>query len=233
MSKKITKNRQKINELIKDVENKIYSLDEAIEMAKKTSFVKFDASIDISLKLNLDTRKADQQLRGSVSLPNGTGKIIRVLATSDEKEQLDLAKKAGANIVANKSDLEEILKSEKFDFDIMVTDPKMMPTLGKYGKVLGPKGLMPNPKTGTVTPNIAKAVEEIKKGKANYRADKGGIINSSIGKVSMGTTSLVENAKVLIDTIRKLKPATVKGIYMQNLTISTTMGPSFKIKIEN
>lgn len=232
MSKKSTKNRQKIEELLKENENKIYSLEEAIEMAKKTSYVKFDASIDISLKLNLDTRKADQQLRGAITLPHGTGKIIRVLAASDETELLEEAKKSGADITVNKNDLEEILKSEKFDFDIIVTDPKMMPVLGKFGKILGPKGLMPNPKTGTVTPNLGKAVEEIKKGRANYRADKGGIVNSSVGKISMDTNKLTENAKLLIDTIKKLKPSSVKGAYIQNLTISTTMGPSFKIKFD-
>lgn len=232
MSKKSTKNRQKIEELLKENENKIYSLEEAIEIAKKTSYVKFDASIDISLKLNLDTRKADQQLRGAITLPHGTGKIIRVLAASDETELLEEAKKSGADITVNKNDLEEILKSEKFDFDIIVTDPKMMPVLGKFGKVLGPKGLMPNPKTGTVTPNLGKAVEEIKKGRANYRADKGGIVNSSVGKISMDTNKLAENAKLLIDTIKKLKPSSVKGAYIQNLTISTTMGPSFKIKFD-
>lgn len=230
MAKKISKNQKKIREVFDS--SKEYSLVEAMELAKKTSYVKFDASVDISLNLNLDTRKAEQQLRGSVLLPNGTGKTIRVLVATDDTEQQKASKAEGADIVVNSVDLEDLLKKEKFDFDVMVAEPKMMITLGKYGKVLGPKGLMPNPKTGTVTLETAKAVRELKKGKANYRADKSGIIHSLIGKVSMPSDKLAENADTLIQLIKKLKPSTVKGTYMKSVYISTTMGPSIKVKID-
>lgn len=230
MAKKISKNQKKIREIFDST--KEYNLVEAMELAKKTSYVKFDASVDISLNLNLDTRKAEQQLRGSVLLPNGTGKTIRVLVATDDAEQQKASREEGADIVVNSVDLEDLLKKEKFDFDVMVAEPKMMITLGKYGKVLGPKGLMPNPKTGTVTLETAKAVRELKKGKANYRADKSGIIHSLIGKVSMSADKLAENADTLIQLIKKLKPSTVKGTYMKSIYISTTMGPSIKVKID-
>ena len=219
MAKRLSKNQKKVNELFD--KNKEYSLLEAMEIAKKTSYTKFDASVDISLNLNLDTRKAEQQLRGSVLLPNGTGKNVRVLVATDNTEQQKASKAAGADIVVNTVDLEDILKKEKFDFDVMVAEPKMMITLGKYGKVLGPKGLMPNPKTGTVTHD-----------KANYRADKAGIIHSLIGRVSMDAQKLAENADTLIQLIKKLKPATVKGTYMKSIYVSTTMGPAIKVKVE-
>lgn len=230
MAKRISKNQKKIREVFDA--SKEYSLLEAMELAKKTSFVKFDASVDISLNLNLDTRKAEQQLRGSVLLPNGTGKTVRVLVATDDVEQQKASKAEGADIVVNSVDLEQLLKTEKFDFDVMVAEPKMMITLGKYGKVLGPKGLMPNPKTGTVTLETAKAVKDLKKGKANYRADKSGIVHSLIGKVSMPADKLAENADTLIQLIKKLKPATVKGTYMKSVYVSTTMGPSIKVKID-
>ncbi|MGL5205379.1 MAG: 50S ribosomal protein L1 [Metamycoplasmataceae bacterium] len=228
MAKHISKNLKKALEQFD--QSKEYSLTEAIEIIKKVSFVKFDASIDLALNLNLDTRKAEQQLRGAVLLPHGTGKKVRVLVASDDPKNQEASKKAGADIVASGMELEEILKKGVFEFDVMVAEPKMMITLGKYGKVLGPKGLMPNPKTGTVTPDPAKAVEELKKGKANYRADKAGIVHSLIGKVSMDTKALVENCETLISLIKKLKPATVKGSYIISLTISSTMGPSITLK---
>ncbi|MFV9451794.1 50S ribosomal protein L1, partial [Mycoplasma sp. 4463] len=159
-----------------------YDLAEAIELAKKTSYAKFDASIDLAFNLNLDVRKADQQLRGAVLLPNGTGKSIRVLVATNNVEKQKAAQEAGADIVVDAQALEQRIKEDQFDFDVMVADPAMMPLLGKYGKKLGPKGLMPNPKTGTVTPTPEKAVEELKKGKANYRTDKAGIVHSLIGK---------------------------------------------------
>lgn len=230
MAKHISKNIKKSLEQFD--QTKEYSLTEAIEIIKKVSYVKFDASIDLALNLNLDTRKAEQQLRGSVLLPNGTGKKIRVLVASDDPKNQDASKKAGADIVASGLELEEILKKGIFNFDVMVAEPKMMITLGKYGKVLGPKGLMPNPKTGTVTPDPAKAVEELKKGKANYRADKAGIVHSLIGKVSMETKELVENSQTLISVIKKLKPSTIKGAYFVSVNISSTMGPSIKVKME-
>ncbi|MDK2819526.1 MAG: 50S ribosomal protein L1 [Mycoplasmataceae bacterium] len=228
MAKHISKNIKKTLEQFD--QTKEYSLTEAIEIIKKISYVKFDASVDLAFNLNLDTRKAEQQLRGSILLPNGTGKNIRVLVASDDPKNQELSKSAGADIVVSSIELEEILKKGIFEFDIMVAEPKMMITLGKYGKVLGPKGLMPNPKTGTVTPEPAKAVIELKKGKANYRADKAGIVHSLIGKISMDTKSLAENCETVIALIKKLKPSTIKGAYLLNLTISSTMGPSIKIK---
>ncbi|WP_027334175.1 50S ribosomal protein L1 [Mycoplasma elephantis] len=212
--------------------NNIYQLDEAIELAIKSSYSKFPGSLDLAFKLNLDVRKADQQLRGAVVLPYGTGKNVRVLVATDNPTNKKLCEDAKADIIVDALELEALLKESKLDFDVMVAEPKMMPLLGKYGKKLGPKGLMPNPKTGTVTTTPDKTVLELKKGKANYRTDKAGIVHSSIGKTTMKKDELVENAKTLIATIKKLKPAAVKGTYIQNLTVSATMGPSVKIKID-
>jgi len=226
LSKNLVASRAKIDA------DKFYTLEEAIKLAKEASYAKFDTTLDLVFKLNLDTRQADQQLRGAIALPNGTGKSIKVLVATDEVEAQKSAKNAGAEIVVGSQELQEILKKGKFDFDIIVTDPKMMPTLGRFGKELGPKGLMPNPKTGTVTPNVAKAVEEIKKGKANYRTDKNGNIHTIIGKKSMDDKALLENAKVIIDLIKKLKPTAVKGTYIQKLSVSASMGASVKIELD-
>ena len=226
LSKKMTIAKEKVNVEI------FYTLKEAIKLAKDISYENFDATIDLAFKLNLDVRQADQQLRGSIILPNGTGKKIRVLAVTEDEEQKELAKKAGAELILSGSELTEKLKTGKFDFDIIVTEPKMMPLLGRFGKVLGPKGLMPNPKLGTVTMMVGKSVSEIKKGKANYRTDKNGVIHTIIGKKSMNDKKLLENAEVVLDTIIKLKPSAVKGVYMETLSMATTMGPSIKIKIE-
>ncbi|TNK84577.1 50S ribosomal protein L1 [Mycoplasmopsis pullorum] len=230
MAKRISKNLKAARESFD--RSLAYDLTEAIEIAKKTSYAKFDASIDLAFNLNLDVRKADQQLRGAVLLPHGTGKNVRVLVATNNPEKQKASQAAGADIVVDGPALEQKIKEDAFDFDVMVADPSMMPLLGKYGKKLGPKGLMPNPKTGTVTPTPEKAVEELKKGKANYRTDKAGIVHSLIGKKSMSTEALVENAKTLISLIRKLKPAAVKGTYMLNLTVSASMGPSVKIKLD-
>lgn len=212
--------------------SKFYTLAESFDILRQISYTKFDPSVDISINLNLDPRKSEQQLRGSVLLPHGNGKVTRVLVACEDSKMQEKAKKAGADIVVSKIELEEILKKQKFEFDVMVAEPKMMITLGKYGKILGPKGLMPNPKTGTVTTDPAKAVEEIKKGKANYRVDKSGIINSSVGKLSMKSEHLYENAKALIDLIKKIKPSTVKGTYIYTITVSSSMSPGIKIKLE-
>ncbi|QCZ36443.1 50S ribosomal protein L1 [Mycoplasma nasistruthionis] len=226
LSKKLKASRDSFDRTV------AYDLADAIELAKKTSYANFDASIDLAFNLNLDVRKADQQLRGAVLLPNGTGKSIKVLVATNNVEKQKAAKEAGADIVVDGQALEQKIKEDDFDFDVMVADPAMMPLLGKYGKKLGPKGLMPNPKTGTVTPTPEKAVEELKKGKANYRTDKAGVVHSLIGKKSMSTEALTQNAQTLINLIKKLKPAAVKGTYMLNLTVSASMGPSVKIKIE-
>lgn len=217
MARKLSKNVKIAKNLTSKVD--ILPLQEAIDLAKKASFAKFDESLDIAINLNLDTRKSDQQLRGAVVLPNGNGKSVRVLVATDDVNAQKAAKAAGADLVYSAAELPEILNQDKYEFDVIVADPKMMLVLGKYGKKLGPKGLMPNPKTGTVTTTPAKAVEELKKGKANYRADKGGIIHSSIGKKSMDTKKLTENAEALIQVIKRLKPTTVKGTYVKNIKI--------------
>ena len=226
VSKKIEAARKKVDP------NKFYELEEAIKLAKETSYANFDATIDLAFNLNLDVRQAEQQLRGAISLPNGTGKSVKILVATEDSTQAKEAKAKGAEFVVGGQELTEILTKGKFDFDLIVTDPKMMPLLGRFGKVLGPKGLMPNPKTGTVTPNVVKAVEEIKKGKANYRTDKNGIVHTIIGKKSMTDKKLLENAEVVFETIKKLKPNTVKGTYMKNFIVTSTMGPAIKVKLE-
>ena len=209
---------------------KTYSAEEAIALAQKTNVANFDASVEISINLNVDPRHADQQIRGAMVLPNGTGRSQKVLViTQGAKEQE--AKDAGADFVGGKEMLEDIKKGW-FGFDIIVATPDMMAELGKYGKVLGPKGLMPNPKTGTVTMNVANAVSEIKKGKVEYRVDKEGNINCLIGKCSFTADALVENFKSIYSVIAKARPAAVKGVYMTSVTISTTMGPGIKVKAD-
>ena len=207
---------------------KVYSLEEACELVKKTSTTKFDASVDVAFNLNIDTRYAEQQIRGAVVLPNGTGKTKRVLAITNKTEE---AKEAGADFVGGKEMIEKITKENWFGFDVIVATPDMMGELGKAGRILGPKGLMPNPKTGTVSPDIAKAVKDIKAGKVEYRADKEGNINVSIGRVSFDTEKLYENFETIYNVIVKAKPSTVKGTYMKNLTITTTRGPSIKVDV--
>lgn len=229
--KKISKKLANARALVE--KDRFYSLEEAMDLVKKTSYTKFDGSVDLAVKLNLDTRKTEQQLRGSILLPHGTGKNVRVLVVSDSQETTNKVKEAGVDLVYTPGELEENLKIDNFNFDVLVVEPKFMPLLGKYGKKLGPKGLMPNPKTGTVTPTPEKAVAELKKGKANYRADKYGIVHSLVGKTYMDVNQLVENAQTLIQLLRKLKPSTVKGAYFKNLTVSASMGPSIKIKFDN
>ena len=210
--------------------NKVYNLTEAVALAKSTSFVKFDASVEASFNLNVDPRHADQQIRGAIVLPHGTGKSQKVLViTQGPKEQE--AKDAGADFVGGKELLEDIQKGW-FDFDVIVATPDMMGELGKLGRLLGPKGLMPNPKTGTVTTEVAKAIEEIKKGKIEYRVDKEGNINVLIGKASFSDEALVENFKTLYDVILKARPAAVKGTYMKKIVLTTTMGPGVRVSVE-
>ncbi len=206
---------------------KVYSIEEGIELVKKTSITKFDSSVGISFHLNIDTRKADQLVRGTVVLPNGNGKTIRVLALTSNKA--DDAKKAGADFAGGKELLDKIINEKWFDFDVICATPDMMGEIGKAGKVLGPKGLMPNPKTGTVGPDIAKMVSELKAGKIEYRADKAGNINVSVGKVSFDSKKLEENIRTIISTIIKVRPQTVKGQYILSCGLSSTMGPGVKI----
>ena len=210
------------------IENgKLYSAEEAIELVKKTSNVKFDASVDVAFNLGLDVRQADQQLRGAVVLPHGTGKTKKVLVVA-EGEKAQEAKDAGADIVAGKEILEDIKKGW-LDFEVMIATPNMMAELGKLGRILGPKGLMPNPKAGTVTMDVAKAVQDLKAGKIEYRLDKTNIIHVPIGKASFTEEQLNENFQTLIDAIIKAKPAAAKGQYIRSATLTSTMGPGVKV----
>ena len=211
------------------IENgKLYSAEEAIELVKKTSNVKFDASVDVAFNLGLDVRQADQQLRGAVVLPHGTGKTKKVLVVA-EGEKAQEAKDAGADIVAGKEILEDIKKGW-LDFEVMIATPNMMAELGKLGRILGPKGLMPNPKTGTVTMDVAKAVQETKAGKVTYRTDKEGNVHLPIGRVSFDDAKLVENFNTIYDLIVRLKPTSAKGTYIKKIAVSSTMGPAIKVQ---
>ena len=208
--------------------NTSYSVEEAVKLAKQTSITNFDGTVDFAIKLNVDPKKADQQLRGSLVLPNGTGKTKRVLVIAKGAAD-DKAKEAGATYVGEKDMIEKIQKENWFDFDVIVATPDMMPELGKIGKILGPKGLMPNPKTNTVTPDPAKAVEDINKGMIEFRTDSYGNIHGILGKVSFDEKKLVENLDYAVKTIAKMKPATVKGKFITSITISATMGPGIKV----
>ena len=223
------KSGKKYVEASKKVEkNKLYTKEEAIKLVKETSITKFDGTIEVALKLNLDTRKADQQLRGSMVLPNGTGKTKTVLVIA-KGEAAEAAKNAGADYVGDTDMIDKIQKENWFDYDVIVATPDMMAALGKIGRVLGPKGLMPNPKTGTVTPTPAKAVEDIKKGMVSYKTDSYGNVHTVIGKASFDDKKLLENLDYVINTINKTKPSVVKGKYIENITVASTMGPGVKI----
>ncbi len=224
----MAKRGKKYLEALKLVDrSKRYSLDEAVELVKKTNVAKFDATVEVSFKLNIDPRKAEQNLRGAVSLPNGTGKAVRVLVIAKgAKAQEALA--AGADYAGDAEYLEKI-KEGWFDFDTIIATPDMMGELGKLGRILGPKGLMPNPKTGTVTMNVEQTVKEFKAGKVEYRTDKVGNVQVPVGKVSFDNVKLAENIKAIYNQMLRIKPQTVKGVYIQNLTITSTMGPGIKV----
>lgn len=209
---------------------KVYSISEACALVKETSTVKFDATIDVSFRLNVDPKYADQQLRGTIVLPHGNGKTKKVLAITHKQEE---AKAAGADYVGDKDMLEKIQKENWFDFDVIVATPNMMGELGKMGRLLGPKGLMPNPKTGTVSMDIGKAISEIKAGKIEYRTDKQGNIHLSIGRVSFDADKLADNLNVVVDTLLKVRPSSVKGQYVKNSVIHTTMGPAVRFDVNN
>jgi len=210
--------------------NKAYTKEEAIKLVKETSVTKFDSSVEIAMRLNLDTKKADQQLRGAIVLPNGTGKTKKVLVLAKGPKATE-AKEAGADFVGDMDMIEKIEKENWFDFDTLIATPDMMPALGKIGKILGPKGLMPNPKTGTVTMDVKKAVEDVKKGRVEYRTDTYGNVHALIGKVSFTDEALLQNLNAFVNVILKAKPSVVKGAYVKNITISSTMGPGVKIDL--
>ena len=205
-----------------------YGLNDAVSLMKSLSPVKFDESVDVAINLGVDPKHADQLVRGTVSLPNGTGKNVRVIVITKDDDKINMAKDAGAD----DSGFEELLnKIEKgwMDFDVLIATPDVMPQVGKLGKVLGPRGLMPNPKTGTVTADISKAVSEVKAGRVEFRVDKSGIIHTIIGKMSFGSDKIQNNLNTLMSAILKAKPASLKGIYIKKITISSTMSPGIKI----
>ena len=210
--------------------NRTYPYAEAVALAKKTSVTKFDSSIEACFSLNIDPRQAEQNIRGAMVLPNGTGKTRRVLVITQGAKEEE-ARQAGADFVGA-ADMIEKIQGGWLDFDIIVATPDMMGQLGKLGRLLGPRGLMPNPKTGTVTMNVAQAIEEIKKGKIEYRVDRDGNVNVLIGKCSFTEEALAENFKALYDQLVRVKPSTVKGTYIKGMTIATTMGPGIKVAVE-
>ena len=223
---KLTKNQKAAAAKIEA--GKAYTLDEAAALVKEITFTKFDASVDIDIRLGVDPRKANQMVRGTVSLPNGTGKTVRVLAICKGPNE-ELAKEAGADYVGAEDMTQKIQQENWMDFDVLITTPDCMGLVGRLGRILGPRGLMPNPKAGTVTPDIARAIKEAKAGKIEYRLDKTNIIHCPIGKVSFGTDKLNENLDTLMDAIVKAKPAAAKGQYVRSVAVASTMGPSVKI----
>lgn len=209
--------------------NKSYTTTEAVKLVKSLSKRKFDETVEVAMNLNIDTTKSDQQVRSSFTLPNGTGKTKRILVVTKTKE--NEAKSAGADFVGAEEIIEKITKENWFDFDVIVATPEMMVALGKIGKILGPKGLMPNPKTGTVTTNVKDAIESIKKGMIEYRADKDGNVHTLVGKVSFTEEALTENINAFINEVIKNKPTGVKGTFVKNIVISSTMGPGVKLDL--
>ena len=224
----MAKKSKKMQEALKKVDaTKAYSVEEAVALAKDTNIAKFDATVEVAYKLNVDPKKADQQIRGAVVLPNGTGKTQTVLVFA-KGEKAKEAEAAGADFVGD-DDMVAKIHGGWFDFDVVVATPDMMATVGKLGRVLGPKGLMPNPKTGTVTMDVTKAVEEVKAGKVTYRVDKAGNIHVPIGKVSFDNEKLVENFNTINDVLLKAKPSTAKGQYIKNISVTTTFGPGIHV----
>lgn len=220
---------KKYVEASKKVEkNTLYSATDAVKLVKETNVTKFDSTIDIAIKLNVDPKKADQMLRGSLVLPNGSGKSKKILVLA-KGEQAKVAKELGADYVGDKDLIDKIKTENWFDFDIIVATPEMMPEVGKIGNILGPRGLMPNPKTGTVTAKVENVINDIKKGMVEYRADSYGNIHAVIGKASFDEKALEENLRYVVSTISKTKPTSVKGTFIQGISISSTMGPGIKV----
>ncbi|MBO7083757.1 MAG: 50S ribosomal protein L1 [Bacteroidales bacterium] len=226
---KVTKQRKEA--LAKFDKSKSYSLIEAVNIVKQITYTKFDASVDLNIRLGVDPRKANQMVRGSVTLPHGTGKVVRVLVLCNPDKEQE-AKDAGADYVGLDEYIQKI-KDGWTDIDVIITTPNIMPKVGALGRILGPRGLMPNPKTGTVTMEVGKAVQEVKAGKIDFKVDKYGIINAAVAKVSFTPEKIFDNAKELISTVIKLKPAAAKGTYMKSVYISSTMSPGVQIDIKS
>lgn len=225
------KHGKKYREAVKLIDkSKVYDVHEAIELVKKTATAKFDETVEAAFRLGVDPKRADQQIRGAVVLPHGTGKVRRVLVFA-KGEKAKEAEAAGADYVGD-ADLISKIQGGWFDFDVVVATPDMMGEVGKLGRLLGPKGLMPNPKTGTVTFDVTKAINEIKAGKIEYRVDKAGNIHAPIGKISFDTEKLAENLAALTEALNRAKPAAAKGVYMRNVTISSTMGPGVRVAVK-
>ncbi|MGK5511594.1 50S ribosomal protein L1 [Brevibacillus formosus] len=227
----MAKKGKKYQEAVKLVDkNKVYEVAEGVELVKKAATAKFDETVEAAFRLGVDPKRADQQIRGAVVLPHGTGKVQRVLVFAKGEKAKD-AEAAGADFVGD-ADMIAKIQSGWFDFDVVVATPDMMGEVGKLGRVLGPKGLMPNPKTGTVTFDVTKAVNEIKAGKIEYRVDKAGNIHAPIGKASFDADKLVENLAALTEALNRAKPAAAKGVYMRNVTLSSTMGPGVRVAVK-
>ena len=227
------KKSKKYTEALSKIEKgKLYSLEEAVKLVKETSVSTFDGTVEIAVRLNLDTKKNDQQLRGAIVLPHGTGKTKKVLVLA-KGDAAKAATDAGADYVGDVDMITKIEKENWFDFDVIIATPEMMPMLGKLGKVLGPKGLMPNPKTGTVTMDTKKAVEDVKKGRVEYRTDSYANVHALVGKVSFDDEKLVDNVKAFMDVIIKSKPQAAKGIYLKGVSLASTMGPGIKVDLSS
>ena len=225
----MTKRGKKYIESAKLVDReKLYDVEEAIELVQKTSTTKFDSTVELALRLGVDPKHADQQVRGTTVLPHGTGKTKKVLVIA-KADKIKEAEEAGADFAGGEEYIEKIQQENWLDFDVLIATPDMMGVVGKIGRLLGPKGLMPNPKSGTVTFDVAQAVEETKAGKIEYRVDKSAIINVPIGKVSFGTEKLTDNFKAVMSAVIKAKPASAKGRYLRSVTLATTMGPGIRL----
>ena len=228
---KTTLHSKRYAELIKKIDkNQLYPIEEAIKLVKDTATTKFESSVEMAVRTSIDPSKSDQQIRSTVILPHGNGKKIKIAVIASPEKQKE-AKAAGATLVGGEELIEQIAKTKKIDFDILVTVPEMMKDLSKVAKILGPKGLMPNPKTETVTPNIKKTVEELSKGKVTFRADDTGNIHLSIGKTKFDDQKLIENFETFIATLKKIKPAGVKADFIKKVSISSTMGPGIRVQV--
>ncbi len=221
---------KRYKELKEKIESTTYSIDEALKIVKENANTKFDSSVEVHINLGIDSEKGDQQVRGTVTLPHSTGKKIRIAAFVDSSKEKEV-KEAGADIVGGESLIEEIKKTEKTDFDVAVAEPSMMRYLGKLGKILGTKGLMPNPKSETVSDNPAKTVKELKSGKISFKADPAGVLHQMIGKVSLDEKALKENYEAFMEAANRAKPERTKGVYIKGVTICSTMGPGVRVKM--